>query len=203
MDRKSIVYSRNVVEFATVAKEYCAFLENCQQHKKKSFVLAAQKLLPLLYYKASLLPETEPVYEEGNERFVTEEDYNLIMNRLKELLGSNDDFIEVNDPRIDENEGSFTASISEYLSDVWQDLKNFTMIYQVGNDDVINDALWECRSNFEEYWGIRLVNAIRALHILVFSGVDLEQEQKKTKKVKEHDTSNWFVTRRQKDYNNE
>ena len=202
MDRKSIVYSRNVVEFATVAKEYCAFLENCKQHNRKSFVFAAQKLLPLLYYKASTLPETEPILDEGNEKFVTEEDYSDIQNRLSELFGPNDDFLEINDPRIDENEGQFTASISEYLTDIWQDLKNFTMLYQVGKVDVMNDALWECRLNFEDFWGIRLINTIRALHILVFSGVNLEQESKDNKDKKEPDTSNWFVTRRQKDLNN-
>lgn len=202
MDTRSIVYSRNVVEFATVAKEYCAFLESIKLQNRKSFILALQKLLPLLYYKASILPETEPIYDEGNEKFVTEEYYLDLQNKLRSLLGSNDDFLEIYDPRADEGEGQYTVSIAEYLTDIWQDLKNFTMLYQVGNVEVMNDALWECRSNFQDYWGIRLANSIRAMHILLFSGIDLEEDTEKDE-PKEPDTSNWFVTRRQKDLNNE
>lgn len=204
MDIKSVVYSRNVVEFATVAREFCAFLENVNSHNRKSFIAASQKLLPLLYYKASILPDTEPIYDEGNEKFVTEDYYFDIQNNLKQLLGPNDDFLEINDPRADEVEGQFTASISEYLSDIWQDLKNFTMLYQVGKTEVMNDALWECRLNFQEYWGIRLANTIRAMHILLFSGIDLEQEDEPNKEeVKDLDTSNWFITKRQNDLNRE
>lgn len=203
MDIKSIVYSRNVVEFVTVAREFCAFLENIKTHNRKSFITASQKLLPLLYYKASILPETEPILDEENEKFVTEDYYFDIQNNLKQLLGANDDFLEIYDPRADEGEGQYTASISEYLSDVWQDLKNFTMLYQAGNADVMNDALWECRSNYKEYWGIRLANTIRAMHILLFSGIDLDQEDEEKEEAKEVNTSNWFITKRQNDLNRE
>jgi hypothetical protein len=203
MDFKSIVYSRNVVEFATVAREYCAFLENIKPHGRKSFISASQKLLPLLYYKASILPETEPIFDEGNEKFVTEDVYFDIQNNLKQLLGPNDDFLEIYDPRADEGEGQYTASISEYLSDIWQDLKNFTILYQVGKVEVMNDALWECRSNFQEYWGIRLANSIKAMHILLYSGVDLEQDFETNEDANEPDTSNWFITKRQNDLNSE
>jgi hypothetical protein len=203
MDIKSIVYSRNVVEFATVAREFCAFLENIKTHSRKSFVAASQKLLPLLYYKASILPETEPIFDEGNEKFVTEDYYFDIQNNLKQLLGPNDDFLEIYDPRADEGEGQYTASISEYLADVWQDLKNFTALYQIGKAEVMNDALWECRSNFQEYWGIRLANTIRAMHILQFSQIDLEQNIETNEEIKEPDTSSWFITKRQNDLNSE
>lgn len=203
MDTKNIVYSRNVVEFATVAREYCAFLENIKTHNRKTFITASQKLLPLLYYKSSLLPETEPIYDEENEKFVTEDFYFDIQNNLKQILGPNDDFLEVYDPRANEGEGLYTASIAEYLTDVWQDLKNFTMLYQAGNAEVMNDALWECRTNYQEYWGIRLANAIRAMHILLFTGIDLEQIDEPDSESKETDTSNWFITKRQNDLNSE
>jgi len=203
MDIKNIVYSRNVVEFVTVAREFCAFLENVKTHNRKSFITASQKLLPLLYYKASILPETEPILDEENEKFVTEDYYFDIQNNLKQLLGANDDFLEIYDPRADEGEGQYTASISEYLSDIWQDLKNFTMLYQAGNADIMNDALWECRSNYKEYWGIRLANTIKAMHILLFSGIDLDQEDEEKEDSKEVNTSNWFITKRQNDLNRE
>jgi len=198
MDTKGIVYSRNVVEFATVAKEYCAFLENSHTHSRITFVTAAHKLLPLLYYKTTVLPETEPILDDANEKFVEEDLYNNILNKLKALFGQFDDFVEINDPRADQNAGNIIANISEYMTDVYQDLKNFTMSYQVGNVEVMNDALWECKSNFIDFWGIRLVNSIKALHILLYTGLDLEQEENSSNEA-EPDTTEWFITKRQKD----
>lgn len=193
MDTKSIVYSRNVVEFATVAKEFCSFLETCEHHKTKVFVATTSKLLPLLYYKATLLPKTEPVYDEGNEQFVTELDYRLIESKIEDLLGQHNDFLEIYDKRADANDGQFTVSIAEYLADIYQDLKNFTMRYHVGNTDVMNDALWECTENFGEFWGIRLVNLIRAFHILEFSSIDLENIVRNNDEDSRKSASDWFT----------
>lgn len=200
MDTKSIVYSRNVVEFATVAKEFCSFLENCNQLNPKIFVSTTSKLLPLLYYKATLLPKTEPVYDEGNEQFVSELDYRLLESRIEDILGPHNDFLEIHDKRADENDGQFTVSIAEYLADIYQDLKNFTMRYHVGNTDVMNDAVWECRENFGEFWGIRLVNLIRAFHILEFSNIEFDNIEQNNKKAKK-DNSNWLFSDEQNENN--
>lgn len=200
MDVKDVVYSRNVVEFVTVAKEFCAFLEGCEKHTAKSFVGACNKVLPLLYYKATLLPETEPVYDETNEQFVTESDYSSVENKVEYLLGQHNQYVEVNDPRIDELTGLYTASIAEYMADIYQDLKNLVLRYQVGNTYVMNDALWECINNFKDFWGIRLANLIRAFHILAHQNIDLDNiKHPDQSEDTERDTSDWFVTRRQQD----
>ena len=45
----------------------------------------------------------------------------------------------------------------------------------MGNDEVMNDALFECYLSFEEYWGQNLVNVLRAIHKLVYSDVDFRK----------------------------
>jgi len=206
MSSKEIVFSRNVVEFAAVAKEYCAFIEKYTDFKRSQFVKVANSLLPLLYYKATLLPETEPIYEEGNQKYVTEELYIALNQRIKHFLGEHDAFPEVFDERIAETDDQFSASLAEYLIDVYQDLKDFTMIYQGGQTDEINDALWECRLNFQEFWGMRLANSIRAIHKLAYGEVDLDEEVSEEAKPEtddDVDTSDWFITRRQNEMDNE
>ena len=54
-DKKTIVYSRNTVEFVTVAAEFCAYLEQSEGRKCRDFTDTVLKLLPLLYLKAALL----------------------------------------------------------------------------------------------------------------------------------------------------
>jgi hypothetical protein len=201
---KELVFSRSVVEFVAVAKEYCAFVENADKYKRKDFVRLATSVLPLLYYKATLLPRTEPVYEDGNQKHVTEEYYIALSLRLKDLLDEHDSFPEVFDSRISETDEQFSANLSEYLADIYQDLKDFTMLYQKGQVEEMNDALWECSLNFQEFWGIRLANSIRALHILEFGNIDLEGEREmKNETEGDIDTSNWIISQRQRELEND
>ena len=55
----SLVYSKNVIEFITVANEFCSFLERAEDLESDDFLSRLQKLLPFLYIKASLIPEFE------------------------------------------------------------------------------------------------------------------------------------------------
>ena len=201
---KELVFSKTVVEFAAVAKEYCAFIENSTTFKLKQFIQVSNSLLPLLYYKASLLPSTDPLNEQGNQKYVTEEHYIAINERIKKFFGQYDAFPEVFDERVAETDEQFSASIAEYLSDVYQDLKDFTMIYQNGQAEEINDALWECKLNFGEIWGLRLANCIRAIHKLAYSPIELVEEEKR--ETEQHDninTSDWFISRRQDEMDND
>ena len=167
-----LIYSKNVIEFVTVANEFCRIIESAGKIQVKDNLQKLQKILPLLYLKATLLPETEVVLDEELEKYVSEFDYNLYSQKWLQALGENDSFYEVFDPSIQFGQETVTASISENLTDIYQPVKNFIISYSMGNDEVMNDALYECRFSFEEYWGQNLVNVLRAIHKLVYSDTD-------------------------------
>lgn len=173
----SLIYSRNVIEFVTVAGEYCNFLEKSGKTGTRDFLEKIQKLLPLLYLKVSLLPETEPEFDEEPEKFVSELDYNMIQQKIAGLLGEHDDYQEVFDTGMQFSESALTASISENLADIYQDLKDFISLYRIGNEAAMESGLWECQKNFREFWGQKLVNCMRAVHQLVFSDIDFDEQQ--------------------------
>ena len=54
----------------------------------------------------------------------------------------------------------------------------------------MNDALWECKNNFEEFWGQKLVNVLRAIHSLVYSEA-LNEEQTTDPGQKNKKGNNW------------
>ena len=54
--------------------------------------------------------------------------------------------------------------ISEDLADIYQDIKDFIFVFQLGFNETMNDALVVCRENFGTLWGQKLVNTMRALH---------------------------------------
>jgi Domain of unknown function (DUF5063) len=171
-----LVYSRNVIEFATVANEFCSFIEAVEQFQRKDFVTRLQKLFPLLYLKAALLPVPDlDMSEEAPEKFVSEDDYNYILHKLEVKLGQFDAYYDVFDPSIHLTEAAVEANISENVADIYQDLKDFILAYRIGTLEVMNDALWECRNNFEQFWGQRLVNGLRAIHNLVYGEADIDE----------------------------
>ena len=73
-----VIFDKNSIEFVTVAAEYCAFIERVRGAERKVFVDTALKILPLLYLKASLIPECEVIGEDDLEVFVTEDDYEMV-----------------------------------------------------------------------------------------------------------------------------
>lgn len=175
MEANDIVYSKNVVEFVTVANEYCSAIENVSKLSAEANVQKLQKLLPLLYLKAAILPKTERLLEEELEKYVSELDYNLLLEKWLQLLGENDGYYEVFDPNIQFGQEKVTASVSENLLDIYQDLKNFLISYSIGNEELMNDALYECNFHFEEFWGQELVNVLRAVHMLVYADIDFNE----------------------------
>ena len=188
-----IVYSASVIEFATIANEYCNFIENNQSFSREQFFDKLQKLLPLLYYKVSLLPEVDDEDVDTPEKVVTEVDYNFLLNRLSSKLGAFDSYLEVFDPGMQFSESPVEASIAENLCDIYQDLKDFIFAYRMGTTEIMTDALWECRNNFREYWGQKLVNGLRAIHSHIFSENDLngEDDHVSSRDISDHKGSNW------------
>jgi len=175
MSSHELVYSKNVVEFVTVANEFCQSVEQVSKFTALSNLQKMQKLLPLLYLKASLLPETERMLDDELEKYVSELDYNVIHQKWLVLLNEYDSFYEVFDPSIQFGNETVTASISENLMDIYQDLKNLLIAYSIGNEEVMNDALADCQEHFIEFWGQQVVNVLRAIHMLVYSNVDFNK----------------------------
>lgn len=182
-----VVYSKNVIEFVTVANEYCSFLENSGAQTTRGFLEKIQKILPLLYLKTAVLPQTESFEEMGLEKYVSEVDYNFLQQKVMNLLGEHDDFQEVFDPGMQFSDAPLTSSISECLADVYQDLKDFLMSYRIGDETIMLEALWVCTDNFKNYWGQKLVNCLRAVHAVIYSDADLENSVDLTRANEDED----------------
>ena len=167
-DFQRIGYSKEVLEFVAVCKEFCDFVESAPQLTRRELVSKLQKFIPLIYLKGSLLPQCE-VEECGlTEDFVTEDTYNYLYGTLHRLLGEHDEYLEVFDDDMQYSEAPVVNSISEKVCDIYQDLKNFTSSFRCGIPEIIEEALWKLNDNFEMYWGKSCVGVLRAVHHVVF-----------------------------------
>ena len=107
------IYERNTLEFVTVALEYCTFVEAAGNTGLFDFVDKATKLLPLLYLKASLLPEVESEEETELELSVSEDMYESVRSRIAGLLGERDSYLETFHADMRYSDTPIAAFISE------------------------------------------------------------------------------------------
>lgn len=171
-----VIFERNSVEFVTVATEYCAFIERSEGQKRAEFVDTLLKILPLLYIKASMIPECEVMGEDGLEAFVTEDDYEVIRLNLQELMADCDDYLDVFVEDMKYSDTPIRKSIAEDLTDIYQVVKDFVCQFRSGLNETMHDALAQCREHFIGYWGQTLVNTMRALHEVKYNSTEEEEE---------------------------
>lgn len=174
--KADIIFNKNTVEFVTVAAEYCAYIEQSGNKKRRNFIDTLLKILPLLYLKATLLPEDESENDEVMEDFVTEDDYEVVRLTLSEIMGDKDDYLDVFVNDMKYSDTPIRKNISEDLADIYQDIKNFIMLFQIGVHHTMHDAVLQCREHFAHYWGQTLVNTLRALHE-VYYGIDNNSQE--------------------------
>lgn len=170
------IFDKNVIEFVTVAAEFCAFLERAEGMKRKAFVGTTLKILPLLYLKASMLPKCEVIGEEAPETYVTEEMYEVLRINLSDIMAEKDDYLEVFLPDMAYSDQPIKKNISEDLADIYQDIRDFIFVFQLGLNETMNDALAICQENFGMLWGQKLVNTLRALHDVKYNQEPDEEE---------------------------
>ncbi|MEX0980522.1 MAG: DUF5063 domain-containing protein [Bacteroidales bacterium] len=170
------VYAPEVVEFVKSANAYCEWLEEAGQSGSMAFILSSLQMLSRVYYNFVVIGEMEPVMESNNEKFVTEQDWSLIYQDVMSLLGKHNEYLRIADDDEFDRSDLVTHKISEDLADIYQDLKNFTLQYRQGIEEIMNDAVWEVMDNFENYWGGKLLNALQALNKLYVSKTDPESD---------------------------
>ncbi len=163
------VYSQNVIEFVTVTAETCLLIENSDATDRSEFIDKLLMLFPLLYLKAKIVEIPEVILEDDPMRFVTEDDYNEIKEKIEQKLGGDDSYLEVFHPDMPFSDTPVAAFISEDIADIYQELKDFAANYQTTEKIVMNDSLAACLNAFAEHWGRKLLNTLRALHNIRYS----------------------------------
>ena len=163
------IYAPAVIDFITAAAAYCKLVENLRDEDRRSFLTQVTRLLPLVYVKATQLPYMEAVGDERLPLAVTEADYDAVRRDVWSLLRAGDDYLEVFTDVMQWSEEPVTASVSELLADIYQDLKNFVAVYADTNEVAMNNAVVEVQDTFVHYWGQKLVNVMRPLHQLLYA----------------------------------
>ncbi|MFZ4546614.1 MAG: DUF5063 domain-containing protein [Bacteroidales bacterium] len=158
--------SASVLDMFTVANEFCIFTEKAEKYDPVEVLAYYAKICPLLYLKGALLPVLEPDEDYFGERFVNEDQWENIYNSLLIVLSDKDSFYTLSYENADNI--PLKASIAEHLTDIYQDLKDFVLLYQKNLAYAKQNAIYECRKLFIAHWGLRIASLLPALHAVAF-----------------------------------
>jgi hypothetical protein len=165
--------------FASLAEEYCSWIDSCDEHTCLEILSAAHSLLARLYAAGLALPSTGVLFDDDPDDAGTDvwepgatprdpdrgDDLSQarIYRCLAGKLGRWNSYREVFDPYEPPSEAEVMSSLSDDLSDVHGDLRSGLLKWHRGGT---GEALWEWRFGLENHWGKHATDALRALHIL-------------------------------------
>lgn len=165
---EDVTMGKNALEMLLVANEFCLFMEEIEDKSKSDILEFVHRVLPLMYTKGSLLPQISVVHPEANMRFVTEDQWENLFNLMRDIFGEDDEYWIIDPQYINETE-PLKASLSENLADIYQDMKDFVLLYQKNTMAARENALADCKSLFSDHWGYRIGNILLRLHHLIYS----------------------------------
>ena len=163
---QNFLYEESTIAFVTAAAQTCLLIEKSNEHERDEWIEQLLRLLPVLYLRTRLLDQEETLTDEEPRRFVTEEDYNYALVGMRELLGSDDAYLDVFVDRGIYTDEVQTAYVSEGLADIYQELKDLAAAFQTGEETIMHDAVVVCREAFKEHWGQKVLAVMRALHAI-------------------------------------
>lgn len=166
------VKSSTVLELIRVAHEFCVFTEALEKKDITDILSFYQKVLPLMYVKGSLLPLLTDVDPSFNEKFVAEEHWQQVFMNVKSKFGTDEYYWQV-----DENKEPMKASIAENIADIYQDMKDFVVLFQKNQLSSKENAVLDVRKYLAFHWGPQLTAAMAHIHNLNYAIEIKENEE--------------------------
>ena len=166
MEKNKTPKINETAELIKLCSEYCKLLDKADKMALNEFLESVASKMMAIYKQTFEINRFQTRYESEAEKFLTEKQYNKMLKSLKEVFDKRDSYNEIIDPNRPASQSVFQASLAEDLTDIYQDFFDFTEWYSLGTLESINDSVIECLNNFEKYWGIKLLNALRAIHVI-------------------------------------
>ena len=146
------------------ATQYCTFVEHGAEFDKGQILDYMLKILPLLYIKGGLLNSGEADEVSAYEQCVTEEEYEAVFLLLKSKLES-EDYFDTYDIQLGETQ---SISLCEHIADIYQDLKDFVLLYGKNTITARLSAAYLCNMRYACGWGKKILTVLPYLHMMLY-----------------------------------
>ena len=90
-----------------------------------------------------------------------------MFNELRQTLGEDDEYWIIDPQYINDTE-PLKASLSENITDIYQDMKDFLLLMQKNTHAARENAISECKILHANHWGYRVGNIFTRIHHLIY-----------------------------------
>ena len=172
-DLDDLLNSEDFATFIDSVEHFCRTLERLESLPRALFLQEMDRLLPLVYSTASVLPDYpwDEDEDDGDDRqdasleqFAKELD---MQKSLVDKLGHVDSYSFVFDPVDHGNREVIYGSLAEDLASVYADVRQPLALFRVGEEAGIKQALWDWGFGRKIHWGRHAVHAIGVIYSLV------------------------------------
>jgi hypothetical protein len=162
----------DVVRFVESVRKLCALVES-RDWDREQWVETILPTLAQLYADVLKLPAVDPdeLQEVPSKFDISRERWNELYGALGNYLGDSRWYWAFFDPTEppDTKEIPIAGDLADDLADIYRDVKPGLSAWDSGVDDYLEQIIWDWADvNFNSHWGIHTVDAMRALHRLVF-----------------------------------
>jgi hypothetical protein len=163
------IKSATVTDFVATAAAFCQLLEQAGKQRTGELFSQLQQILPQLYEKSVRLPKPRYCYEEESARFVSEDDYARIHDLMQQKIGL---FFGITHMSPGTGPSQFEVmsfGMAEGFADLYEELRNFVKLYEVGIPQAMNDAVWLYHKSFGQSLGVKLIECLKSMHQMVYN----------------------------------
>jgi hypothetical protein len=165
--------SYNILEQSLdLARAYCHLVDCAETLPRRDFLKQVQGLLAQLYalvHQLSLPTLAEDDPEDVSTPRMPNETKQPVYLRLRQYLGEANGYWMVFDPYDPEDHESIYQTLADDLGDIYWELQ-----VCLSNNLSQIEVLWQLRFNFEIHWGHHIVDALMAIHSLLYGMHALE-----------------------------
>ncbi len=158
-----------IMNFVKTAGRFCELLEQASQKRTGELIHEIQELLPEIYTKGARLPLPRYCYDEEPTTFVKEDDYAMIHTALQEKFELFTGITGMSPGTLPNQHELVSFGLAEGIADIYEELKNFVKLYEIGLPQTSNDSVWFCRKSFENRLGPGIIDSLKSLHSLIYS----------------------------------
>ncbi len=174
MSDGGIIYDNELIDFIKSSVEFTELVEKSRTNTTEEFIDKSLRILTNLYLKMLFLPEITESPAENVTKFVSEERWIYIHDMIAGVLQDKDELVDVQDLSVDRSIDYLKVSLSELFADIYQDIGDVLYAYRLMDENIIKAALYDCKQNFEAYWGVRLLTILGNLHRIKYFSNDSE-----------------------------
>jgi hypothetical protein len=149
-----------------VARTYYHLIDSAKTLPRQDFLKQVQGLLAQLYALVHELPLPTLEEDDPEDSSIPRETANPkqpIYRRLSQYLGEANGYWMVLDPYDPEDYESVHQTLADDLGDIYWELQ-----ICLSNHLAEKDVQWQLRFNFEIHWGQHVVDALMAIHSLLY-----------------------------------